>query len=417
MTTLPANDMPTSRSSLPPCIVLGLETQIGLSIVRELGRAGVPVVGIAQSPDAIGLKSRYLMRGVVTQQPRSPQLIAEIKALGEELGPCVLITVSEANLLWLAAHPDEFGQVRPILPPLTALEAVLDKQRTLQAARAIGIAVPETAEPMTMEEAEQLAVGFSFPVVLKWKDPNTAIKKLGPLGIELIKAEYAYSSEEFRAIAERYRPAGIWPLVQTYVPGVGLGQFFYMHQGLAIRRFQHIRIAEWPPEGGFSSVCDAAPLSEHQDLQEKSIALLQAIGWQGVAMVEYRLDKQTGRAVLMEINGRYWGSYPLAMYAGAAFSLIAYSLESGLGMPALPTVRENLRCRMVVTEIKRLGRLLFSPQRIADQTFKLNRTAELVRFVADFLRPKVCYYVWSLSDPAPFLADIKCLLQKLLRRA
>ena len=398
--------------TLPPCIVLGLETQIGLAIVRELGRAGVPVVGIAQSPDAIGLKSRHPMRGLVTNQPRSQQLIAQIRSLGEELGPCVLITVSEANMLWLAAHCNEFGQVKPIQPPSHALEIVLDKQRTLQAAQALGIAVPETAEPATMDEAEQLAANFLFPAVLKWKDPNTAMKTLGPLGIELIKAEYANSPEEFLAIARRYEPAGVWPLVQTYCPGIGLGQFFYMNEGRAIRRFQHMRIAEWPPEGGFSSVCDALPLSEYQALQEQSIALLKAIGWQGVAMVEYRLDKATGRAVLMEINGRFWGSYPLAMHAGAGFALIAYFMESGLGMPTLPAVRENLRCRMVVTEIKRLARLLYSPQRIADRAFMINRTAELTRFVADFFRPKVCYYVWSFADPGPFIADVRNLVSK-----
>ena len=404
----------TSASTRCPCIVLGLETQIGLAIVRELGRAGVPVVGIAQSPDAIGLKSRYLKRGVVTNQPRSPQLIAQIKVLGEELGPCVLITVSEANLLWLTAHREEFGNVKPILPPPSALDIVLDKQQTLQMAKALGIAVPETFEPASMDEAQELANHFLFPAVLKWKDPNTAIKKLGPLGIDFVKAEYAYSPDEFLSIAHRYEAAGIWPLVQTYCPGVGLGQFFYMHKGRAVRRFQHLRIAEWPPEGGFSSVCDAVPLTEHRELQEQSIALLQAIGWEGIAMVEYRLDKTTGRAVLMEINGRYWGSYPLAMHAGAAFALIAYSLESGLGMPTLPAARENLRCRMVVTEIKRLGLLIFSPQRIADRTFRNNRLGELGRFVADFFRPKVCYYVWSPSDTQPFVADVKNTVRKLM---
>ncbi len=51
-----------------------------------------------------------------------------------------------------------------------------------------------------------------------------------------------------------------------------------MRNGEVLRRFQHTRIAEWPPEGGFSSVCDSVPLSEHRELQERSIALLRAIG-------------------------------------------------------------------------------------------------------------------------------------------
>ena len=407
--------MHSIHNKLPPCIVLGLETQIGLSIVRELGRAGVPVIGIAQEPDAIGLKSRYLARGLVTQKPRSAELISEIHALGEELGECCLITVSEANLIWLASHRGEFGKVKPILPPQEALKVVLDKQQTLKLAQSIGVAVPETAEPTSMLEVEQVAGRFRFPAVLKWKDPNAAMPYLRLYGIQLVKAEYAYSSEELLAIARRYEPAGKWPLIQEYCPGVGLGQFFYMHEGKAIRRFQDVRIAEWPPEGGFSSVCDAVPLTEHKTLQEESIALLQAIGWQGVAMVEYRFDPTTGRGVLMEINGRYWGSYPLAMQAGANFSLLSYSLESHLGMPSMPKLRENLRCRMVVTELKRLWRIFIHPELVADRSFKIKRIAETFRFVRDFIRPNVCYYVWTKSDPGPFFEDMRNLLLRRFR--
>jgi predicted ATP-grasp superfamily ATP-dependent carboligase len=408
--------MHSTSNKLPPCIVLGLETQIGLSIVRELGRAGVPVIGIAQEFNAIGLKSRYLARGLVTKKPRSVELIEEIRALGEELGDCCLIAVSEANLIWLASNRNEFGKVKPILPPQAALDIVLDKQRTMQAAQSLGITVPETAEPTSMREVEELAGRFQFPVVLKWKNPNVVMQDLGRHGIQLVKAEYAYSSQEFLDIARRYLPAGKWPLVQEYCPGVGLGQFFYMHAGKAIRRFQHIRIAEWPPEGGFSSVCDAIPLGEHTDLQEQSISLLQAIGWQGVAMVEYRFDPNTGRAVLMEINGRYWGSYPLAMHSGANFSLISYSLESGLGIPTLHHACEEIRCRMVVTELKRLWRLWFQSHLIADRSFKIKRISESFRFIRDFFRPRVFYYVWDGDDPGPFVEDMRNLFRRLRSR-
>ncbi len=409
--------MPSIVSHLPPCIVLGLETQIGLSIVRELGRAGVPVIGIAQEADAIGLSSRYLAHRLVAPSPRSPELISMIQKLGDEFGSCCLITVSEANLLWLANHRKEFGKVRPVLPPPTAMEIVLDKARTLEIARSLEINTPETIEPTSMDEAERLVAHFRFPVVLKWKDPNAAMKSLAPHGIELVKAEYAHTPEQFISIVRRYEPIGMWPLVQEYCPGVGLGQFFYMHEGRAIRRFQHLRIAEWPPEGGFSSVCDSVPLTEHQALQEQSIALLQSIGWQGVAMVEYRLDKETGRAALMEINGRYWGSYPLAMHSGASFALLSYFVENQLYPRPLPQIRDGLRCRMVATEVKRLKRVIFQPELISDKTFDVMKTSEIRRFVFDFFRPrKVHYFVWAASDPGPFIADLTNMARKIWKR-
>lgn len=407
--------LPVSKTA-PPCIVLGMETQIGLGIVRELGRTGVRVIGIGHEPNAIGLASRYLMRGLVLNPPRSPELITAIRALGEEFGPCCLLTVSEANLAWLAQHRDSFGNVHPVVPAQEKLALVLDKQQTLQAARDVCINVPETVELTSMLHAQALAKSFTFPAVLKWKDPNAVSKKLSAHGLELLKAEYVYTQTEFIAVAERYQSLGEWPMVQAYCPGQGLGQFFYMHEGEAIRRFQHLRIAEWPPEGGFSSVCDSVPLEQHQALQEKSIALLRHIGWEGVAMVEYRWDPVTDRAVLMEINGRYWGSYPLAVHCHADFALLSYCLESALGLPALPALRPAIRCRMMSTEIKRLVRIFLHPELIVDRTFKVRKWDEAVRFVTDFFKPSVRYYVWDKSDPKPYLIDVMNLLRKLLGR-
>ena len=263
-----------------------------------------------------------------------------------------------------------------------------------------------------MAQAQSLADSFHFPAVLKWKDPNAVSSRLRAHGLALEKAEYVYDAEQWLAAARRYEPLGVWPIVQTYCPGQGLGQFFHMHEGMAVRRFQHVRVAEWPPEGGFSSVCDAVPLDRHQALQERSIALLRHIGWEGVAMVEYRWDPATDRAVLMEINGRFWGSFPLAVHSGAGFALLAYRTAIGLPLGDLPPPRQDLRCRMVATELKRLVRILLQPGRIADRAFRIRPAAELWRFVADFLRPGVRYYLWSVDDPRPFWADLGNLLRK-----
>lgn len=398
--------------SAPPCIVLGLETQIGLSLVRELGAAGVRVIGITQDPQAIGLASRYLHEGIVVPEARSPALLAAIRAVGERYGPCKLMAVAEVNLNWLMRERSQLGQVEALLPAPAALATVLDKQATLAAAQAVGIAVPQSIEPLPGDDLAALAARCPLPAVLKWKDPNAVAPLLAKQGLDLLKAEYVYSQDELLAALRRYAPLGAWPLVQEYCAGYGLGQFFYMHEGQALRRFQHRRVAEWPPEGGFSSVCDAVPLSEHVELQAKSIALLRAVGWQGVAMVEYRYDPASGRAVLMEINGRFWGSYPLALYAGAGFALLSYQVAHGLPYAAEPPLNTRLRCRMVATELKRLLRIWLQPDKIIDRSFQRRPWAELLRFLADFLRPNVRYYVWSWRDPQPFLRDLRNLLRR-----
>jgi len=223
--------VPPTGSGLPPCIVLGIETQIGLAVVRELGSAGVPVVGVAQDPWAIGLASRHLLRGICVSTPRSTELIDTLNRLGDELGECYLLAVSEVNIDWLLGQRERLRGVKAILPDAAALSVVLDKQRTLAVARSVGIRVPMSVEPTSLAEAEEIARTFPFPAVLKWRNPAQVAPLLAARSIELVKAEYVYSAEEFFAAARRYAPVGAWPLVQEYCAGRGLGQFFFMHQG------------------------------------------------------------------------------------------------------------------------------------------------------------------------------------------
>jgi predicted ATP-grasp superfamily ATP-dependent carboligase len=278
--------------------------------------------------------------------------------------------------------------------------------QTLDAAAEVGIDIPKSVIPTSWVMVEQIAGNFPFPAVMKWPDPNAVASLLSQHDLAFEKAEHVRNSEEFLVAAKRYQSMGCWPMLQEYCPGVGLGQFFFMHQGRAVRRFQHMRVAEWPPEGGFSSVCDGIPLERFQSLQDKSIKLLQKIGWEGVAMIEYRYDAVRDRAVLMEINGRFWGSYPLAVASGAGFGLYAYTVGTSGVVPEIAPIKSGLRCRMISTEIKRLFRIIFRPNKIADPFFIKNPTKELLRFISDFFKPNIYYYIWSKDDHKPLLTDI-----------
>ncbi|MCB1929238.1 MAG: hypothetical protein KDH17_14545 [Rhodocyclaceae bacterium] len=400
----------------PPCFVLGIETQIGVGVVRELGRAGVEVIGLANRERSIGRASRHLARSVVVGPGRDDALVRRIRELGRPYGDAVLLAVSETDIAWLIANRDALHPVRPLVPSSEAFRRVLDKANTLDAAREIGIRVPHSVCAESLDEWQVACESLRYPVIVKWPDPMAVIAALRAHGLALHKIEYALDAEQLRRIGARYQAVGHWPMIQEYCPGRGLGQFFYMHDGRALRRFQHLRVAEWPPEGGFSSVCDVVPLSRHVELQEQSIALLQALGWEGCAMVEYRLDEASGSAVLMEINGRFWGSFPLAVQAGAGFARYAYEVQGRGRTPQLPAPADRLRCRMVATELKRLARILLQPAKIHDPAFVRRPGRELWRFVSDFFRPRTRYYLWDTEDPGPWLADLRNYASRALRR-
>lgn len=165
-----------------------------------------------------------------------------------------------------------------------------------------------------------------------------------------------------------------------------------------------------------STLCRAEPADLHPAQMALSERLLQALDWDGPAMVEYRYEADSGRYWLMEVNGRYWGSLPLAWHCGAHFAWEAYR-RAVLGQnDVAPVPRDDLRARYMVPETKRLVRLLLAPGRISDPFFRRRPVADLLGYILAFFDPRTRYYVFALSDPRPWMRDIAQMLRKAVRR-
>ena len=398
MTHVPAEKKPHR------VLLLGVDTPIGLTLIRELAEHSVEVHGVARSPWGIGLFSRHLASGVVISGRGTEQrerILSRMRALDIDC----LMAISEVDLLWLNAERKHFAGIHLLVPADATLRAVLDKTRVLNSAHSLGIAIPTSFTPSSPEDA--LTQTWQYPLILKWADPNEVAPTLGTHGLELLKAEYIYDADQLRTSLERYRPLGVYPLVQQFCPGYGLGQMFVMHQGNALLAFQHRRVHEWPPEGGVSSVCESVGLDEHAELQKLSMRLLQDLAWDGPAMVEYRFDPATGKAVLMEINGRFWGSLPLTRHAGAHFGWTTYrALYLGDSTREVRGYRSGVRCAFMIPEMKRLLRIITAPGKIQNRSLHFSPLAEVGAFLLLLLNPRTRYYVFSLADPLPMLADL-----------
>jgi predicted ATP-grasp superfamily ATP-dependent carboligase len=398
-----------------PAVVYGIDTPIGLTIVRDLGRSGIAVHGIARSPQALGLASRYLASGLVREQGEEG-VIGQLVALGERLGEACLFSISEGDIAMLNRHRSRLGRYKIMFADQARMDSVLNKDRTYAAAARVGIRTPRTEQVASLADAEHLCTSLRFPVVLKWANPLLVMRALGDARLTLDKTVYCDTPAELLAYLKPFEKVGLYPLIQEYCAGYGLGQFILIKNGQVYYTFQHKRLHEWPPEGGFSSMCESVPLEQHAALMDKSVALLRELKWEGVAMVEYRHDPATGESALMEVNGRFWGSLPLAYHAGANFPTLCYQVLGLDQTVAGKPYRSGMRCRFMVPETKRLLRILFGQRHIADKTLVFRRLPTLAGFCLDFLRPSSRYYVFDVRDPKPFFADIGQMLQKGLQR-
>ena len=398
---------------LPAAIVLGLENAISLTVVRELGERGVPVHGVARSADAIAAASRHCKQWTLRPSGPVAQWLPDLIA---RTGARAVLAIGETDLIELAQLPPRLGDCHILVPRPDQLAKVLDKARTLDIATQVGLRIPQTWQPMAEEDFAARAEAMHYPLVAKWANPPEIIPVLEQAGLEWLKIEYIHTPDALSALLQRYMSVARWPLIQQYCPGVGLGQMLYMQDGKATLRFQHRRLHEWPPEGGVSTLCRAESAHQHRAQMALSEALLQALDWAGQAMVEYRYDDRTGQYWLMEVNGRYWGSLPLAHHCSALFAWEAYRRTVLGQVDPAPPPRNDLRARYMVPETKRLVRILLKPSRIDNPFFERRPVADLVDYILDFFNPKTRYYVLTLSDPRPWLRDIGQMLRKAVRR-
>ena len=112
------------RADRPPAILLGGDTPIGLTVVRELGQQNVPVHVIARSNRGLGLYSRW----AATRHIRpigEAQTIDLLNRIAEVHGARHVIAVSETDLMMLrnAADDNKLTGIRALVPPIGAREA------------------------------------------------------------------------------------------------------------------------------------------------------------------------------------------------------------------------------------------------------------------------------------------------------
>lgn len=325
-----------------------------LAFTRSLGRAGHWVaVGANRGIFAAAKLSKYCRLSF--DNPVSTADTAAFAASVAEFAAAnqidLIIPVTDWTTLPLAHHREQVRFPCLIaLPSPGALHLASDKYRTIELARSLDIPVPSTWLISSAREIETLPQ-LAFPVVVKDRFSVRWVDNKAVFG----SVAYAYSQEELAIrIADRLQAAGD-VLIQEFVRGTGIGFSCFSLDGEARIPFQWQRIREMDPRGSGSSARRSIPVDPVT--AESSARLIQAAGFEGIAMVEYK-QADGGRNVLMEINGRPWGSIQLAISSGVDYP--RYVVDWWLANAKPPTeicFKTGITCRRMAGEFTHLENL------------------------------------------------------------
>ncbi len=366
-----------------------------LAAVRSLGRAGWRVTAPTGTPAAA---SRYVAATVpVPDAVRRPEAFVEAVDRLVAGGGIDLVAPSTDAALYLIHERCSFG---PAGPPVLggtrpSFRATVDKAALLTLAGRAGFPTPAWGAPSSAGDARRFAAEIGFPCVVKARHSYVLRGRFFHRRHRIVDSPL----ELDRAVDELADADGTLPLVQAFVPGRSLAVSAVVARGtpaaLAVRETRSFD----PPKGG-TSVWKRTIAADEVGV-DASLRLLRAIGFEGLAEVEYQVAADSTPR-LMEINPRLHGWVSLAVAAGADLPLVAARVALGDGAEAPVVARPGVEMRWLGGEVSRIRQLLRArPELQPGQT----RTGEL-RKVWPVWRPGMRYDGVDLRDPRPAVARV-----------
>ena len=377
-----------------------------LAITRSLGRRGIAVIVGAEQSTSLASASKYCVRHVAYPSPRQhPEAFDRfLFDLVERDRIDVIVPVGDITTHQVAKLRSALlgRHTATTAPPFDAFDVVANKWTLVKRAAACGVAVPRTKYLEDRHALPSLLDRIEYPAVIK---PVRSRIRTGA-GWLAATVRYARDEAELRALYRDVDYLAEHPsMIQERIVGPGAGVFVLCDRGRLLAAFAHRRLREKPPSGGVSVLSESIALDP--ELIDQAMRLLRPLAWHGVAMIEFKQDRRTGRAYLMEINGRFWGSLHLAIQAGIDFPYLACQLAVGQTVDAPRHYTVGVKSRWLLGDLDHLIMRMF--HRDNDQHLP-DGVPSRPRALFDFLQlagAGLRYDVFSRDDLRPFIYEAR----------
>lgn len=384
-------------SDTPLAVILG-GTCNALSFARSLGRRRIPTL-MLESDRFLGTYTHYSKVILLPALDRFAQEWLDLlEFVGSRLpAPGVLFPTGDFHTLFVSRYREALQRYfRFLVPDLEILERIVNKRSQYEAARAMGVPIPEVSFPDSFEEASLLATAQSYPCLLKPYTSEPGRRKLaGKLVVVHSKAELI---DEYDRITGMNVPL----MIQEFIPGKDSALYGYLGfwDTLGVERawVTKQKLRQYPSQFGDGSMQITV---EAPRVAELSRHLLKTLSYRGFVGIEFKLDERYGTYRLIEINPRTVSGNQLAISAGIDFPWIGYQYLTGSG-PEGPLSGPFRRQVKYVNEEWDVQAYL-SLRKSRDITF---------RSWLDSLRGVQAWAFGAWDDPLPLLAGLWRVLRR-----
>lgn len=320
--------------------------------------------------------------------------VAGIRRAVEEGGYEVAFPTGDAGVLALSAERQNIEICVPFAAHHQLLRA-LDKAELAKAARKVGF-----HDPKMIAASEETLASWSGPLVVKSRlhwDPRS------PSDMDRLDPRFFDSPSDPR-ITQRFsylRDHGAEPILQEHVEGRLMALSVVVDTGgKPLGAVQQESAGPWPSPPGSS--LRARSVRVDPDLLARSLDLLRSFDWFGLAQLEF-LRTRAGVPLLIDLNGRFYFTMPLAMKAGVNLPHLWGSSALGREITESPVAREGVRYHWIQGDLKYASEL--------KGTRRLIETVRAFIYAIGAVSP-----VLSLRDPRPSWSWIRGWVRRRIAR-
>lgn len=389
-------------------LVLGEDTRSFLSVIRSLGAAGMEVDIVTLINTTPALRSKYIKKVYKLNYQAFTQIeySAKVTAIIED-GDYDLIVPCDERSLYPLLDIQEAKKTKATfaIPDRDILGPLFDKEETRKLAVELGINVASGEHcEFNDTSSEALISKYSLPLVLK-PTKSYESEQLNQRNTVLI----ARSISDI----ELFKQQNDQCLVEQFFEGTGMGVSVFSWKGKVRAAFAHKRVSE-PEHGGGSSYRKACLLPP--DMLDACQKICIHLNYSGVAMFEFKYNSSSNEWILIEINARFWGSLPLAIFAGVDFPkiLATYLLT-------------NEKSYKLTYNLKAHARSLTSDLYDIKASFERNRTQNGTAKALSNAFPRLFGFIRLLTgndtidtfqwgDTRPFFSEINELIGEKIKR-
>ena len=310
------------KENMPWACLLG-----DISMVRALGKSGIPVaVATADISDKC-IHSRYCMEVVNIpgweKDPAETYTALTEWAAKQDAKP-VLYYQTDTDLLWISRFEDQLAKYfHFVIPDSELVLDLVDKSRFSDRAASCGLPVPPTK---IIEDTRRfrghLDTWKSFPCILK---PITRTDAWHRLLSKDKKALQINSNEELVAVLETLQSESSALILQSLVRG-GEENVLSYHAYVAEDRevlveFTGAKIRTSPRQYGFSTYLE---ITDDQEVRDLGRDIVNKLEFRGVLKIDFKRDDESGRLYVLEINPRFNLWHHPGTIAGAPIPEVVY---------------------------------------------------------------------------------------------